>query len=340
MEEIKKSTHKTEVVKVHLEPCPNADSLSLVTVFGYKVVVRTADWTEGALGAYVVPDSLVDTSKPEFAFLGGSNRIRVRRFRGTLSQGLLVKAPEGSKVGDDVSEILGVTRYQPPEPGEPGSPGYHPGRGMENERGPEGWSPKYDVDSWFRYKHLFKEGEEVVATEKVHGASARYAYRNGRMYCGSRTCWKKESDENIWWKALRKSPSIAEFCQAHDGMDTILYGEVYGQVQDLKYGHSKGGVSFVAFDVWQMGRWVGWEELGNLEKFQSLFWVPTIYKGPYEENKIRTLADGKSTVAKIHGDPNQLREGIVVKPIVERNDPEVGRVQLKLVSDTYLERAK
>ena len=35
---------------------------------------------------------------------------------------------------------------------------------------------------------------------------------------------------------------------------------------------------------------------------------------------------------------DQLREGVVVRPQVERTDPEIGRIQLKLVSDKYLER--
>jgi RNA ligase (TIGR02306 family) len=324
------STYRTEVVKVKLLPHPNADSLSLVQIYGYQVVVRTSDWLGIDLGAYIVPDSVVDTSRSEFSFLGDNARIKVRRFRGTCSQGLLVKAPEGSKEGDNVADILGVKRYEPPE---------DLSTGGDNERGPEGWCPKYDVDSWFRYKDLFQTGEEVVVTEKVHGASARYTYKNGRMYCGSRTSWKKEDDKNVWWKALKSIPAIEEFCKLN--ADMILYGEVYGQVQDLKYNHSKGKVSFVAFDVWRVGNWVGWNDLGEIDGFSLIvpYWVPTIYKGPYIEDKIRSLADGKSTVARIHGDPNQIREGIVVKPTIERTDPEIGRVQMKLVSDLYLERS-
>ena len=33
---------------------------------------------------------------------------------------------------------------------------------------------------------------------------------------------------------------------------------------------------------------------------------------------------------------NHIREGVVVKPLVERNDPKLGRVILKYVGDTYL----
>lgn len=65
-----KSTHRVEVVPVVLERRPGADSLSIVRVVaGYTVCVKTADWRGRALGAYVPPDSLVDTGRPEFAFL-------------------------------------------------------------------------------------------------------------------------------------------------------------------------------------------------------------------------------------------------------------------------------
>ncbi len=37
--------------------------------------------------------------------------------------------------------------------------------------------------------------------------------------------------------------------------------------------------------------------------------------------------------------PSGIREGIVVRPLTERSDPQICRVQLKLVSNAYLERA-
>ena len=35
-----------------------------------------------------------------------------------------------------------------------------------------------------------------------------------------------------------------------------------------------------------------------------------------------------------------MKEGVVVKPVKERRDPDLGRVQLKIVSPRYLEKAK
>lgn len=108
------STFRCEVVPVTLLPHPNADSLSLVQVFGFTCVVRTADWVGRDRGVYVPVDAVVP-DRPEFAFLDGHRRIKARRLRGVFSMGLLLPAPWDAEVGDDLTEALGVTKYEPPE---------------------------------------------------------------------------------------------------------------------------------------------------------------------------------------------------------------------------------
>lgn len=322
---MEKSTHKVEVVRLGpLEKHPNADKLEIARIFGYTVCCQIGNFKEGMLAAYIPPDSVVPNT-PEFAFLNGHFRIKVKKLRGIVSQGFLIPAPEGSKEGDDVASIVGVTHYDPPEPATTGG---------EAEKAPPGYRPHYDVDTFFRYGYLFKPGEMVVATEKVHGASARYAWHDGRLYCGSRSEWKKQDDSNIWWKVFELE-IISNFCQAHP--DITVYGEVYGR-QDLKYGMKPGKVGFRAFDLLRGNEWIGWEEaqaLNSQNCAASMPWVPMLYKGPYDEAVLRGLADGKSLLPGA----NNIREGIVIKPLVERTAPEIGRVQLKIVSDAYLERA-
>jgi hypothetical protein len=58
--------------------------------------------------------------------------------------------------------------------------------------------------------------------------------------------------------------------------------------------------------------------------------VPILYKGPYSLDKIKELSKGKAFSG------THIREGVVVKPVVERTDPRVGRVVLKYLSDDYL----
>ena len=161
------SQHSIEVVKVYLQPHPYADTLSLVKVFsGYTVVVKTVDWNDGDLAVYIPPDYMVDSQRPEFSFLAGDNdkdtlyRIRTRKFRGVYSMGLLIPAPLGSKEGDEVSSLFGITRYEP-------IPKYN--TGGEFDLAPPGVQSSYDVENLRKFSYVLSEGEPLFISEKIHG---------------------------------------------------------------------------------------------------------------------------------------------------------------------------
>jgi RNA ligase (TIGR02306 family) len=328
---MEKSTHKVEVIEVKLEPHPNAEKLSIVRPFpGYTVCVQTELWKDGDLGAYIVPDSLIDSDRPEFDWLKGSERVKVKKLRGVPSMGLLVPAPPGSKLGDNVADQLGVKRYVSP---------VELATGGEATSPPPGYRPTYDIDSLRRYSNLFTEGEPVWITEKIHGSSARYCWiqggepNTGTMMCSSKNEWKKPAEGNIWWRALKACPQIETFCRANPLY--TLYGEVYGQVQDLKYGAEKGQVFFAAFDIWMGDKWMpALEAKTLLDKFEVPR-VPLLSPHyPFNFDQILKLAEGPSFVPGA----DHIREGVVVKPLEERTNVEIGRVQLKVVGNGYLEK--
>jgi RNA ligase (TIGR02306 family) len=328
------STHRVDVVRINeIVKHPNADSLGLVLIHGFTCAVRLGDFQVGDLCAYIEPDYIVPSPEEhvagaQFAFLGAHRRIKAKRLRGTWSQGLLVRAPAGAAEGDDVMEQLGIKRWEPPI--EFGADG-------DAERPCEAlaYVPKYDLENWRRYGHLFHDQEIVFVTEKLHGANARFAFREGRMWAGSRTQWKRPPEDggspgDIWWQAIRQNPWIAPWCEAHQ--DAVLYAEVFGQVQNLRYDTGKGEIRCRAFDILRGNSWVGATEfwgpiLGDHAR------VPLLYTGPYSAAKMEELALADSTLAK------HLSEGAVITPAEERSDPEIGRVKLKLVSNRYLEKS-
>lgn len=325
------STHKVEVVPVVLEPHPNADSLSIVRVFsGYTVVVKSADWEGKTTGAYVPPDSVLPETE-EFAFLGEQRRIKVKKLRGVVSMGLLVPAPPGAQVGDDVTSVLGVTHYDPPAEASTGGEAALP---------PIGYHPNYDVDSLRRYASVFVPGELVFVSEKVHGSSARFCCIDGRMHVGSRTEWKKpgsriddrQEPESLWWRALAKYPQITLFLQSNS--DVTVYGEIYGRVQDLHYGVESGhDVRLAIFDLLLGSQWVSARDARGFAP--DLPWVPTVADGvPFDFDTVLALAEGPSLVP---GAPH-VREGVVVKPLIERTCLELGRVNLKVIGNGYMGR--
>lgn len=328
------STHRVDVVQItEIEKHPNADALGIVRVMGYQCCVRLSDWKPGDLAAYIQPDTLVNVNRSEFAHLKKTpndlfHRVRVIRLRGQLSQGLLVRAPDGAKVGDDVAEILETQKYQPPETD-----------GGDDLPAPSGYAPVYDLESAMRYADsAFRLGELVHITEKIHGENARFTFRDDRMHYGSRTRWKVQ--DSAWASALQHHPEIREWCERNPG--SIVYGELYGRVGGYPYDVPTGQRRIAVFDLWHPGSignqtgFIGATEAR--ERWPELPWVPLLDVRPYAGlGDLLPLAEGPTVL----GRGRHLREGIVIKPSgADRYDPEVGRVALKIVGNGFLEREK
>jgi hypothetical protein len=113
----------------------------------------------------------------------------------------------------------------------------------------------------------------------------------------------------------------------------VLYGEVFGWVQPLKYGAKQGQLFFRAFDILRGPEYMDAEEfVAALPEERR---APSLGVMPFDFEKLQALADGQSLVKGA----NHVREGIVIKPLKERKHWKLGRVVLKLVSNKYLEKS-
>lgn len=326
------SEHDVRVVRIGaVDKHPNADTLSITMVDGRPVILRTGEFQLGDLAVYLPVDTLVPLKDPRFAFLAernrtadGFSRIRAVRLRGTFSMGLLCKPEPDWTEGQDVAELLGTKVYEPAVHGASIIHG-------DDESDP-GFLPTYtDIESLRKFRNVFEADEEVIATEKIHGANARYLWQNDRLWVGSRTRIKREDPRSIWWQAAKDCDLAGKLAQA-PGL--AIYGEVYGQVQDLKYGVTSGA-KFVAFDALDTASRTyldrsGFEALCTRLEIPT---VPVLYRGHYGGLQ-DTLSNGKSVLAG----GVCIREGFVVRPVVERYDNRLGRVIAKLVGEDYLLR--
>lgn len=336
------SVHEIAIVsidEIHPHPNPEVIRMELVYIWGWQCCVGLGQFKSGDKAIYVPPDYLVPTEHPSFAFLKRADgkpkeRIRVRRFKGTLSQGLLISVPDELSdlpVGTNVIEQLGVERYEPPLPKSTGGDFVGAPSGL--------YCPKFDVENWQRWDKKFLDGEMIHITEKLHGASGRYTYAKNKdgewqQFCGSRTSWMGEDAKNIWWMAFRQCPAIAAWCEANP--ERIIYGEIFGQVQSLKYGAGTNDVFFATFGTLDQNTWMNFDAARDSADAHKVPCVPLLYSGPFDIDKIKQLAEGDSSWPGA----KHMREGIVILPDVERTDSELGRVQLKLVSNRYLEKGK
>jgi len=330
------STHAVNIIEIReVLPHTNAERLELVPVGQWQAVVKKGDFKPGDRAVYIEPDYMVPTSLPEFAFLAKEgrslHRLRAIKLRGVVSYGLLIPLPkhfESFPVGENIMTDMGIERYEP----EIHAPSTRIPAADELPRSE--WpllGQKFDLEAFQKFATVIQPGEDVIVTEKIHGANARYLFSNGVFYIGTRTRWLKpdvDPASSAWHAAVWNDPYIRGWCEGHP--DVVLYGEVYGPVQSLKYG-SDSRVRFAAFAAQNADG--SWWSLLDLWASGFLMMAPLLYHGPFDPDVIFPLAEQDSSIAT--APPGHMREGIVIVPAKERHERNLGRVALKHISNRY-----
>lgn len=317
------STLKAEVVFIELNEHPNADTLSLVKVKGWQVVVKTEDFKNVKLGAYIPVDSILPQTD-EWEFLRQHKyRVRTIKLRGMISQGLLIPHKRGWIEGQDVTDELKIQKYEPP------IPVHLAGDTIKHIQE----FPKYtDIENWKNYPDVFQPGDPVDITEKLHGTNFRCGIIGDKFCVGSHTMCKDLEGKNIYSRIAREFKLEEKLREANDflrGEDIVYFGEIFGKgVQDLRYDLQKPSVA--CFDIWVRRR-------GYLAP-KTMYWlctklglddVPILFKGDFKPELLE-LAEGRSSIAE------HIKEGIVIKSLtVNDSHPEIGRKVLKVRSEAY-----
>ena len=150
---------------------PNAHSLSIVTVLGWKVITGLNEYRDGDLIVYIRPDSIIPDDlieKLQLGYLKKGSRLKTIRLRGYISQGLVlpVKIIKESlrKEGKDVSEYLNITKWEPPAPSYQKNSKARPARYCHPD-----FSKYTKIQNIKNYNRVFKADDEVYVSEKIHG---------------------------------------------------------------------------------------------------------------------------------------------------------------------------
>lgn len=149
-----------------LEPIPGADLIELAKIREYRAVVKKGVFTVGDKVAYIPEASILPSELIERMGLVGrlsgpeKTRVKAIKLRGQLSQGLVLPAEAGWDIGQDVSEALGITKWEVPIPA-------HLRGNVMNAMIP--YTMTYDVENFKNYPDLIEQNEPVVITEKIHG---------------------------------------------------------------------------------------------------------------------------------------------------------------------------
>lgn len=357
------STFAVHVVRVAIEPHDNADALEIARVGDYRSVVRKGQFQSGELVAYipeqsVLPGEILDELGLRGKLAGkDGDRVKAIKLRGVLSQGLVYPARPNWREGQDVAAELGVRKWEPPAP-PAAMNGLCYGAGLDR-------CIRYDVENFKAFPEVLQDGEAVVFTEKVHGTWCQIGYlppamidAHGHLVVSSKGLAGKglafipdapENATNLYLRVARglevdRRISEVFVAELAAGRPIFVLGEVFGAgVQDLSYGakaDANGTLGFRVFDIHVglpgQGAYLSDEPLSQACERMGLPRVPVLYRGPFSRAVMLEHTDGKETVT---GKGLHIREGIVVRPAIERRDPKLGRVQLKSVSEKYLLRS-
>lgn len=352
-----------------VNPIEGADKIEAVKIGDYNCVVAKGEYKPGDLVAYipeqaVVPEDILVEMGLKGRLAGQQkNRVKAIKLRGVLSQGLIYSLGAiterltpvyGSDIefyeGSDFAEALGITKYEPP------MPAHFKGQ-LSRPRGNYSLL-KYDIENIKGYKNVLQDGEEVQITEKIHGTLMQAVYwpEEGQFAVaskglGARGFIIEDTDANqgnVYIRAARlhnveaKIKNVAHVLHAmgfgNKFKALFVVGEVFGSgVQDLGYGHNELGLR--VFDIYVgepgTGQYLDAQLMRNVAELVGFECVPLLYQGPYSREVLDGFTTGMETVS---GKKFNIREGVVVKPVEEREDPKLGRVILKSVSEAYLLR--
>ena len=319
---------KIEGVKIH----DGADNLDIVIVKGWQCVTKKGEYSVGDKVVFFPPDTLLPESwTDKFGVTNycpeknNMRRVHRTRLRGEPSFGLVVRPEQDWDVETDVAEFYGAQKYEPPIVCK-----------LDNAAPNDPLCPKYtDIENMRNYPHVFEEGEEVILSEKIHGSNFLLAIIDGEKKAGSRRLMRKEPEDysTSWYWYAWSIPEIQAMMEnlAKDHKQVILYGEVFGPVQFLKY-NSPSKLDVRVFDLFIDGNFVDWDIFIHICEMYGVKHVPIVARIPYNLKEIAKYSEGITQV----NDAEHMREGIVVRPVKERRHPKIDRVILKYVSDTYL----
>jgi len=177
---------------------------------------------------------------------------------------------------------------------------------------------------------LFKE---VYCMEKIHGTSAHIAWKDGklRFFSGGakHVNFVKVFDEDALSKAFEHNFGTS--------IPVTVYGEAYGgkmQGMSKTYGPE---LKFVAFEACIDGNWLNVPNAEDVANKLGLEFVHYV-KGPSTIEFVNEQRDAPSVQAVRNGitEP-KLREGVVIRPMIELTKNNGNRIMAKHKHDEFRE---
>ncbi|MDF2577547.1 MAG: hypothetical protein K0S74_1031 [Chlamydiales bacterium] len=320
--------------KIKLLPHFNADSLEIGKLGQYQVVVQKGIYKDGDTVIFIPEKSILSGAlREQFAnYLRGSNQDRVATvtLRKEISQGCILPDTgfEDVELGVDISERLGITKYEPPIPSDLmgavapiiNAPHFH----------------DHDVMQLGAYQDQFQIGERVIVSEKLHGSqiSCYISPSVENPIITSKGLAKRglqllEGSENIYWKTVHNTKLFELVKQIWPNKHVHVFAEVIPCQKGYNYGQIEATLRI--FRTIVEGESIPYDQIPLQLK---ALWVPIVFDGPFQLNEVRILAEGKELVS---GQSLHIREGIVIRPYIDRRADDGSWLMCKIINSKYKE---
>ena len=351
-----------------IKPIEGADRIELVQVLNWDCVATKGQYKVGDMVIYFEIDSLLPDI-PAFEFLKGSSwsqklnkyKIRTQKFRGQISQGLVIPVSQLKEIyqqinpkedyypmnyteGADLTEILGIEKYEPPVSNGPlGDIIQH-----------EWYVPKTDEE---RIQvcaenvlpvYMRSEQGDWYASIKLDGTSCTAGLFEDAFLIGGRSQWYK--DENMYTTTVKKYGDIEAKTRKYlekTGVYIVFQGELCGPgIQSNKLGlKEKEWFIFNAYTS-ETGKMGSYEKADLLNMIHlcyafGLKYVPLVdaedkfdFKASTDinetvENLLKYVDNIKYRTYFEDASPNQIAEGVVFR----KNDMSYS---FKVISNKFL----
>ena len=299
-----------------IRPIEGADSIEAAVLGGWTVVAKKGEYKAGDLVVYLEIDSFVPTELAPFLTKPGhfpkefngvkGERLRTVKLRGQVSQGLLIPAMGTFPEGTDMTEALGIQKWEAPVPAQ-----------LAGEvEGPFPTQiPKTDqtrIQNLVEELKVWQDNPKFIfeCTEKLDGSSMTVFVIDDCAGVCSRNWALKETEGNTLWRVARRERLIDKIHST--GRNLALQGEIIGEgIQGNKY--SISGQDFRLFDIYDIDRgdYLCPRERLILATRLGIAHVPVISDSMVIQEHVQgllTMAEGKSALNN-----KTEREGLVFK---------------------------
>lgn len=279
-----------------LSPIENADRIELAHIEGFQCVVPKG-YHVGDKVIYIETDSICPKNDT-FAFLKGHSHIKLQKIRGVYSQGIALEYHGDAPVGTDMTEELGIVKYEPPE------------QPMDTVGAFPWYIPKTDEVRAQNIPELLTKykGTPCYATEKLDGSFCTIYRNKGHVGVCTR---KREVDSTSPIFKTAEKQGLLDFISNLD-KDIAIQGEFVGPKQQGNHLHLPEHHIYVfsVYDITKQG-YFDQDTMDLFLNFHNVDTVPLVNEFAMTDNidELVGMAIGNSTFG------NFPREGIVIRPI-------------------------